>query len=56
MSERSLARLIFKESGMTFGRWRRRLHIVVALQRLILSVAPCKRYPRIWATIRSVPL
>ncbi len=34
MSERSLARLILKESGMTFGRWRQQLHIIVALQRL----------------------
>jgi AraC-like DNA-binding protein len=34
MSERTLARLIFKETGMTFGRWRQRLHILVALQRL----------------------
>ncbi len=34
MSERTLARLIVKETGMTFGRWRQRLHILVALQRL----------------------
>jgi AraC-like DNA-binding protein len=34
MSERTLARLISKETGMTFGRWRQRLHILVALQRL----------------------
>jgi AraC-like DNA-binding protein len=34
MSERTLARLIVKETGMTFGRWRQRLHILLALQRL----------------------
>jgi AraC-like DNA-binding protein len=34
MSERTFARLIFKHTGMTFGRWRQRLHILVALQRL----------------------
>jgi AraC-like DNA-binding protein len=34
MSERTLARLIVKQTGMTFGRWRQRLHILVALQRL----------------------
>lgn len=34
MSERTLARLILKHTGMTFGRWRQQLHIVVAVQRL----------------------
>jgi AraC-like DNA-binding protein len=34
MSERSFARLVLNETGMTFGRWRQQLHIVVALQRL----------------------
>jgi AraC-like DNA-binding protein len=34
MSERSLSRLIAAETGMTFGRWRRQLHIIVALQKL----------------------
>ena len=34
MSERSLARLIVQETGMTFGRWRQQLHIIVALQAL----------------------
>lgn len=34
MSERTLARLIVKQTGMTFGRWRQRIHIFVALQRL----------------------
>jgi AraC-like DNA-binding protein len=34
MSERTLARLVVKQTGLTFGRWRQRLHILVALQRL----------------------
>ena len=34
LSERSLARLALAETGMTFGRWRRQLHLIVALQRL----------------------
>jgi len=34
MSERTLTRLVLQETGMSFGRWRRQLHIIVALQRL----------------------
>lgn len=34
MSESTFARLVLKETGMTFGRWRQRLHILVAMQRL----------------------
>jgi len=34
MSERTLARLIFTETGMTFGRWRQQFHVLTALQRL----------------------
>ncbi|MDR5826208.1 helix-turn-helix transcriptional regulator [Caballeronia sp. LZ043] len=34
MSERSLARLVQKETGMTFGRWRQQLHLIVALRQL----------------------
>lgn len=30
-SERTLARLVVKETGMTFGRWRQQLHLLVAL-------------------------
>lgn len=37
MSERTLARLILKHTGMTFGRWRQQLHIVIAIQRLSLG-------------------
>ncbi|WP_338830675.1 helix-turn-helix transcriptional regulator [Bradyrhizobium sp. 27S5] len=34
MSERSLSRLIDRETGLTFGRWRQQLHILVALREL----------------------
>jgi AraC-like DNA-binding protein len=34
MSERSLARLMTRETGLTFGRWRQQLHLVVALREL----------------------
>lgn len=34
MSERSLARLVQRETGLTFGRWRQQLHLIVALSEL----------------------
>lgn len=34
LSESSLARLIVKETGLTFGRWRQQLHLIVALREL----------------------
>ncbi|MEC4727504.1 helix-turn-helix transcriptional regulator [Shewanella sp. D64] len=34
MSERTLARLVKLETGLTFGRWRGQLHLVLALQKL----------------------
>lgn len=34
LSERSLARLVAHETGLTFGRWRQQLHILVALRQL----------------------
>jgi AraC-like DNA-binding protein len=34
MSDRSLARLLIHETGLTFGRWRQQLHLVVALREL----------------------
>jgi AraC-like DNA-binding protein len=34
MSERSLARLLVRETGLTFGRWRQQLHLIVALGKL----------------------
>ena len=35
MSERSLSRLIMRETGMTFGRWRQQFQIMVAFERLV---------------------
>jgi len=35
LSERSLARLMVRETGLTFGRWRQQLHLVVALRELV---------------------
>jgi len=32
MSERTLARLIMRETGMTFGRWRQQLHLLFAMR------------------------
>lgn len=34
MSERSLARLIEATTGLTFGRWRQQLHLMIALSQL----------------------
>ena len=34
LTERTLARLIKKETGMTFGRWRTQFHIITALKAL----------------------
>lgn len=34
MSERTLARLVLKETGLTFGRWRQQLHLIIALREL----------------------
>lgn len=34
MSERSLARLMVRETGLTFGRWRQQLYLVIALRDL----------------------
>lgn len=34
MSERSMSRLLLQEVGMSYGRWRRQLHVILALQRL----------------------
>ncbi|WP_456237243.1 helix-turn-helix domain-containing protein [Herminiimonas arsenitoxidans] len=34
MSDRSLSRLLLQEIGMSFGRWRRQLHVILSLQRL----------------------
>jgi AraC-like DNA-binding protein len=34
MSDRTLARLVVRETGLTFGRWRQQLHLIVALREL----------------------
>ncbi|MBJ3816637.1 helix-turn-helix transcriptional regulator [Shimwellia pseudoproteus] len=34
MSERTLARHLFEQTGMSFGKWRRQLHLMVALELL----------------------
>ncbi|MDF0489979.1 helix-turn-helix transcriptional regulator [Sphingomonas sp. H39-1-10] len=34
MSERSLSRLLIRETGLTFGRWRQQLHLLTALREL----------------------
>ncbi|WP_300757436.1 helix-turn-helix transcriptional regulator [Janthinobacterium sp.] len=34
MSERSMTRQLLEEIGMSVGRWRRQLHVIIALQRL----------------------
>nr|WP_314420202.1 AraC family transcriptional regulator [uncultured Erwinia sp.] len=34
MSERNMSRQLLRETGMSLGRWRRQLHIVLALQQL----------------------
>lgn len=34
LSESTLARLIVKETGLTFGRWRQQLHLIVAVREL----------------------
>jgi AraC-like DNA-binding protein len=32
MSERNMSRMLHQETGMTFGRWRRQLHVILAIQ------------------------
>ncbi|WP_029013215.1 AraC family transcriptional regulator [Niveispirillum irakense] len=39
MSERTLARLLIRETGLTFGRWRQQLHLIVALRELASGAA-----------------
>ncbi len=34
MSENSLARLVQQETGLTFGRWRQQLQLIIALRSL----------------------
>jgi len=35
LSESSLARLVVKETGLTFGRWRQQLYLIVAMRELV---------------------
>ena len=35
MSERTLARLIQRDTGLSFSRWRQQLHLVVAIRLLV---------------------
>ncbi|ATQ68991.1 MULTISPECIES: AraC family transcriptional regulator [Methylosinus] len=39
LSERSLSRMLKDEIGMSFGRWRRQLHVILAIQRLTAGEA-----------------
>lgn len=39
LSERSMARLMLRETGLTFGRWRQQLHLIIALQELASGVS-----------------
>jgi len=39
LSERSLARLMLRETSLTFGRWRQQLHLIVALRELASGVS-----------------
>lgn len=39
MSERSLARLMLRETGLTFGRWRQQFHLVIALRDLASGIS-----------------
>lgn len=39
LSERSLARLMVRETGLTFGRWRQQLHLIIALQELASGIS-----------------
>ena len=34
IGERTLNRLLVKETGLSFGRWRQRLHVTLAIQRM----------------------
>ncbi len=54
LSESSLARLVVKETGLTFGRWRQQLHLIVALREPPQARA-CSRSLPISATIPSPP-
>jgi AraC-like DNA-binding protein len=39
LSESNLARLVVRETGLTFGRWRQQLHLIVAMRELASGVS-----------------
>lgn len=39
VSERTLSRLLLQEIGMSFGRWRHQLHVMLAVQRIASGVS-----------------
>ncbi|CRL45263.1 hypothetical protein SGGMMB4_02871 [Sodalis glossinidius str. 'morsitans'] len=51
MNERSLARLFIKETGMTFGRRRQRLQLIISIRELA-----CSGWRKIWAMTLPRPL
>ncbi|TPG60782.1 AraC family transcriptional regulator [Ewingella americana] len=56
ISERSLARLVKNATGMSFGRWRQQLHLMIALNHLaegksVQSVAGTLGYDSVSAFI-----
>lgn len=51
MSENSLARLVQSETGLTFGRWRQQLQVIVAIRSLAAGQR-CSRFRGSWISIR----
>lgn len=49
MSERTLARLVLKETGLSFGAWRLKIAMLTATQKLLAGNA-LKKLPHISAT------
>jgi AraC-like DNA-binding protein len=39
VGDRTLSRLLVQETGLTFGRWRRQLHVILAIQRMSRGAA-----------------
>lgn len=55
MSERNLARLIVKETGLSFRQWRQQLQLIMALQGLVKAILYRKLLIR-WGMIQQRPL
>lgn len=49
MSERNLARLVVRETGLSFRRWRHQLQLILALQALVGGTT-CSRWHNCWDT------